>query len=774
MRRRSEDNGRREGWDATIGTAAACVAVAAALLVGGVHPKVQIALSGAVLLLAVAAAWTRRSRGVRVVVFMPLFALFALLDLAQLIPLPASIVHVVSPGAYDLRSAVSQSQWMPLTLDVPATALALVRALAGLGMFAVVAWVCRSRRVATRVLTVLAILGAVESAIAIVERALNATAILGVYVPRSKSGMGLFGTFVNSNHAASVLTIGALVSAGLALDARGGRRVLFIACAVVAAATTVATGSRGGVLGLAAGGFLVVAVSLIRSRGAMQGAVMATVLLAIGAALALWSNDALRARMLPTSPAQLVENQKTRGWIDGLRMARDYRWSGVGRGAFEAPLRAYRADDEEVRLVYPENFLVQSSAEWGLPVTALLLVLAALAFRKIARCEEVWEPPLLGALAAVVAAVVHELMDFGTEFPGVALPATVALAVLVGVSVRRDESSRRMRRSQWVPCIGAWVVALLFAGAASAHTLDADDVASHDGVVERRATESELAAAISRHPADDYLELLAAEDAMHRRDAKAMHHVNRALLLHPASWRAHQLAAHLLAALGRRSQAAIEYGLAERHGFLVDDRQLFALLGDDVVETVPQHPAELLALAQRMIAIGHRSAAQKAWVRALDLADPREPVLAAEVRAATVSRDATLIVPMAKALLREATTSDSFLAAAEALAGPGTVAQASEAIDLGLRAHPHDPQLLLEGARVKLSAGHADAARALLTADEQRDFTLEQRRDAQQVLADIAEHAGDVEGAVVARARAQLLERQIRAIRSDSSNSGRK
>ena len=88
--------------------------------------------------------------------------------------------------------------------------------------------------------------------------------------------------------------------------------------------------------------------------------------------------------MLPASSRQLVENQKTRGWLDGLRMAVDYRWTGVGRGAFEAPLRAYRSDDEEVRLVYVENFVVQSAAEWGLAATAALFVAAALAMRR--RC----------------------------------------------------------------------------------------------------------------------------------------------------------------------------------------------------------------------------------------------------------------------------------------------------------------------------------------------------------------------------------------------------
>ncbi|MCU1279933.1 MAG: hypothetical protein JWM53_3479, partial [bacterium] len=552
MERRSDEQGRHERWDAVIGITAASIAAVAALLIGGAHATTQLALSAALLLLAVAYAVTRGRRGIRIVPFAALFAAFVVLDLMQLVPLPAELVRMLSPAAYETRSSVSASRWMPLTLDVSATVMSLSRALGCLGMLVIVAGVCRSRRIASRIQALLAFLGAAEAIIALVQRATKAAAILGVYVPHSMPGMGIFGTFVNSNHTASVLTIGALAAAGLALKEQGPRRGLFIACAAIAAGVTIATGSRGGVLGLAAGGLLIVAISLVRARGLLQGLVMSTAILALFAASVLWTSDTLRSRILPASSRQLVENQKTQGWLDGMRMALDYRWTGVGRGAFEAPLRAYRAEDEEVRLVYPENFLVQSAAEWGIPATLALLLAAAFAMRRTLGRSDVLDPPTIGAVAAVVGVVVHELMDFGTEFPGVALPATVALGVVVGVAVRRDDALARVRPSLWAPAATAWALVLLFGGWAAAHTLDGDDSSLHDSVAARRPAATALAAAIQRHPADDYLELLACEDAMRRRDSTAMHHVNRALLLHPASWRGHLLAAHLLAAVGHR------------------------------------------------------------------------------------------------------------------------------------------------------------------------------------------------------------------------------
>ena len=66
-------------------------------------------------------------------------------------------------------------------------------------------------------------------------------------------------------------------------------------------------------------------------------------------------------------------------------------------------------------------------------------------------------------------------MDFGTEFPGVALPATVALGVLVGTGGAARRGRARVRPAWSAPVGAAWVAALLLAGWASSRTLDADD-----------------------------------------------------------------------------------------------------------------------------------------------------------------------------------------------------------------------------------------------------------------------------------------------------------
>src|SRR2546421_13101946 len=106
MSPRAEDRGRHQRWDATIGIAAALISVAAPLCIGGVYPAMQLALSLALMLLTIAYALTRGQRGLRLVPFVGLFAAFVALDVVQLLPLPAGLLRLVSPAAWEIRSAV--------------------------------------------------------------------------------------------------------------------------------------------------------------------------------------------------------------------------------------------------------------------------------------------------------------------------------------------------------------------------------------------------------------------------------------------------------------------------------------------------------------------------------------------------------------------------------------------------------------------------------------------------------------------------------------------
>jgi hypothetical protein len=681
----------------------------------------------------------------------------------QLVPLPAFLVGVLSPAAYELRHETGGGWLMPLTVDVPATWLALARGFACFGLLLLVGTHGRSHRRSRTILLALSGVGTVLAAITLVQRAVGAHAILGFYVPHNMPGGGFFGTFVSGNHAASVLALSSLVSAGLALDAKEGKRFLFLTCAVLSGAVVFYTASRAGAFGFGVGALLLASVALVRRLGWATGLLTALALMAVASGATLWLADGLRSRLLPTAGEGLAENQKLRGWRDAASMAASYRWTGVGRGAFEAPAAAYRQDDEGVRLVYPENLIVESATEWGIPITLLLLGLVALPLWGVARGLSGRELGVIGAAGGVVAVLVHEMADFGLELPGVAFPTVIALGVVIGrVERKQDRRATEPRAplpTRWVVAgLAAWSVALVGAAWAAPRALPAD---VERVAVAYRGKSAELPSllteAVARHPADDHLELLAAEDALSRRDKDAMRHLNRALRLHPANWQAHDLAAHTLLGLGRRTQAALELRLAIERGMPVSWDELWRALGDKIVDGVPQRPDDLMKLAHGLVQRHRPVEADEASRRAVAAANPPAPFQLERVQVAMESNDSKFLIASAQALLDTQPDEEAGAVALRALAQSGDAKATDAALELLTKLHPESSLLTLLGAQLRVDRGDLNGARELLKHTGDGSYSLSDRLRAEELLAKIADQQGDVDAAMMARARARLL-----------------
>jgi tetratricopeptide (TPR) repeat protein len=743
----------------------AILVMAAPMMIGGAHPSTQVGLAAAAMALLVAYLVVRGSRGLRLVPFAGPAALALGFTVLQLVPLPAGLVAWLSPQAHSLRLDVApQARWMPLSVDTPATWLACARGLGCLALLLLTGGLVRTRRRMVRLLTVVAMTSAGLALVAAAQRLAGSDAILGVYHPRNAPGFGVFGTFVDVNHAASVLALGALVAAGLAAGATGARRGLFFGCAAVSTAALLFTTSRGALVGFAVGGFVMTGVVVARSLGLARALVTASVLSLVGASVALWSSEGLRYRFRPG--ADQVHNQKTRGWIDGLHMAADYRWTGVGRGAFESPVNAYRGSDEGVRLVYPENVLVEMASEWGVPLSLLLLAMMLAAALRLAPRVASASPPLVGAACGVVAVVVHELTDFGLELPGVAFPTIVTLGVVVGrLSVSDDtrEGVRAARVPVRLSIALAAVAPMLLVGAAWAarHTLDVEFSGLRAAAAHHPVDDARLHDATARHPADDFLELLAAEQSYKNGRGDALHHINRALRVHPTNWQAHRMAAFTLASMNRGSQAAIEYRLAIETGMPLDPPELGRMLRQHVVDAVPQTPPKLVELARGLYSIGLSAEADAAAQRAIELADPRLPFLMARVQMAIDATVPHIAGAAARALLQEADTADAFALAAQGLARASAPDESRAAIEAGAKRFPSDGALLLTGADLRFAFNDFAGARALLARAGKVQLSLRERLRAELLLAEVADRSGDVEAAATARARSRLIEKQL-------------
>jgi tetratricopeptide (TPR) repeat protein len=175
-----------------------------------------------------------------------------------------------------------------------------------------------------------------------------------------------------------------------------------------------------------------------------------------------------------------------------------------------------------------------------------------------------------GAIGGLAARGLHNFIDFNLEFPAVALPALVALAVVLPASLRKGRSSER-RTAFRVGALAAGAVAIALAASPLGRTskveaaeLDADidqplEKISGTALVERALKMTE------RHPSDYVGFGLAARALFRKGDSRAVELINRALDLSPEHSGVHWMAGQMLASTTEhRNQALVEYSLALR------------------------------------------------------------------------------------------------------------------------------------------------------------------------------------------------------------------
>ncbi|MBI5499414.1 MAG: tetratricopeptide repeat protein [Deltaproteobacteria bacterium] len=261
---------------------------------------------------------------------------------------------------------------------------------------------------------------------------------------------------------------------------------------------------------------------------------------------------------------------------DALTMTGDYPVAGIGRGAFLAAYPPYQTQDDRWTYTHPENIVAQYVVEWGVPLgglalLGLLFVLGRAAMR----------PPLkahnAAAIAAVFALLLQNVVDFGLELLGLALPFVAALAVVretgaVGDARRTQRPSHprlRLPGPAWMAAVAGTIaaVALLYPWAAAndlavesdRFRLYAADKQYHPGMLD------DAREAFARHPADYYLPFLAGIHLARAGHGSPIAFWNQALRLRPCSSMAHFAVASYLSRMpAHRSQSIEEYGQAVR------------------------------------------------------------------------------------------------------------------------------------------------------------------------------------------------------------------
>ncbi len=383
-----------------------------------------------------------------------LLAVHALLAV-QLVPLPSSVLRVLSPGSYAANyiPPVAVEGWAPLTASATGTGQAWLF-FAGVHGLAIALFVSRSAAGSRRLTPLFAGMAAVGALLAIEGLVQAASAhpyyLYGVFpIPGiGTHERGVFGPYYNRDHYSNLIAIAAAVAAGLLakrIPRTGSRAALsmvnspdFFGTLALAAslllmfAASAASGSRGGLAAMGAG--VLVGLSspfLARPRLAFGFAMLLMVVLfGTGVPSAIE-----RMRDVDFEVSRLMV------WRDTSRLIEFFPLFGCGIGAF-AP--AYWPYQRVVRFEYwphAHNEYLQWVLEAGLVGVVMALYWTQKAWRaapQVVRSQEV-RP----ALAGLTAAMVHALVECSLRIPANAAWAAILLVcVIAGTAEERRGAAR--------------------------------------------------------------------------------------------------------------------------------------------------------------------------------------------------------------------------------------------------------------------------------------------------------------------------------------------
>ncbi|HPC97167.1 MAG TPA: O-antigen ligase family protein [Sedimentisphaerales bacterium] len=408
-------------------------------------------------------------------------ALFLLIAVLQLMPLPVSVVRAISPETAilktqllgDLPGADEALQRMRLTFYPHATKHDLRLALAIAAVFFVVVNVYRDPMRIKRLLLSIAIVAGIVGLLALAQDLVGNGRIYWI-VPaydRARSG-----TFINHSHFGQFmnLSIGATLALLLVLvyEAFADRRatpsdvleylrsseanlvkLLGVAIVVGAAAVFVSL-TRGGMVSMLVAA--AVTTIVLSSRQSLRGRGWIIVLIALCAFVCvLWIGfDQVYDRMATLD--DLTEYHGRWQMIEqSIEVWKKFPAFGAGLGTYEVVYPMFDWGDTMSLATHAENEYVQTLAETGAVGVLALAMFGLLVWVGYARCVRETHVPIRSAAYGLgfglIAVLVHSLSDFGQHLPANAMLTAVCCALLIALTHLRsdvgtpaDRSGRRM------------------------------------------------------------------------------------------------------------------------------------------------------------------------------------------------------------------------------------------------------------------------------------------------------------------------------------------
>ncbi|MEW5901367.1 MAG: O-antigen ligase family protein [Acidobacteriota bacterium] len=409
--------------------------------------------------------WPRR-------LFLGLFLFLAF----QIVPLPKTLAHLLSPQSYSYResfSATFPTENLTTISVIPGQTL---RKALELLSYVLLGWLIistvKTRRQILRIFSVLVVMGTLEAFYGLYELTSASPRIL--FYPKTHTPEAVTGTFVNRNHFSGYLEMVIPLAIGLAIarldvfslaglkwkerllrfSEKGlATNILLSLGIILMSLAIIFSQSRSGVTILILTFILFSGLTLLHQPSRRQKkrarAFLAVVfLLVVGISLYV----GVRATLERFSLDRILHEQRPVFWGHALRIFIRFPVFGSGLGTLTSLLPDIEQDGSLVRVFHAHNDYLEYLAELGFLGMGLLLAgILFLGIKAFLIWRERRHPEVkglaLGASISIICMLVHSLADFNLQIPANMLLFSTVLALAVVTSFyKKGEVQARENR----------------------------------------------------------------------------------------------------------------------------------------------------------------------------------------------------------------------------------------------------------------------------------------------------------------------------------------
>jgi len=438
-------------------------------------------------------------------------ALFILIAIFQLIPLPSGSVSVISPSTAavknellgDLPNSAELLKSMTLSFYSNATKHDLRLVLAIAAVFFVVVNVYRRAEQIKRLLAAIAIIGGAIALLALAQDLFGNGKIYWI-VPTSH-GEAYSGPFINHSHYGQFMNLSMGAALGLIFvkvhEAFTGKRItplfvfeylsshaakvmwFLVAIIVLCAATVFVSLTRGGMVSmLIAAGFTTLVLS---SRKSIKGRGLIMVLMALGAFICVLyiGFDAVYERLETLQKLHETEGSRWQILKDISLAWVKFPIFGTGLGTHEVVYPMFDRSTIAALAAHAENEYAQATEETGLVGMIALMCFGIFVWANYVHNVRSSYIPIRSAAYGLgfglLAIMLHSLSDFGQHLPANLFLSGISCALLLALARPEQKSNpasevpkasrgfRSLRIAALVCVSGVWAWALLGANSAS-------------------------------------------------------------------------------------------------------------------------------------------------------------------------------------------------------------------------------------------------------------------------------------------------------------------